>query len=131
MSIARHAKSRRVTAGTRQTSLWLVVVLIACVAALGPDAKAQTQAVPQNRAEISLSFAPIVKQAAPAVVNVYSRRVVRRRSFGFLGSTPSAYSIAPLVQRRRSRRICLWSWNSSSRIFSPGRRPMMRISMSS
>lgn len=34
--------------------------------------------VPQSRAEISLSFAPIVKRVAPAVVNVYAQRVVKQ-----------------------------------------------------
>jgi Do/DeqQ family serine protease len=34
--------------------------------------------VPQSRTEISLSFAPLVKKAAPAVVNVYAQRVVRQ-----------------------------------------------------
>ncbi len=32
---------------------------------------------PANRAEMHLSFAPIVRHAAPAVVNVYSKRLVR------------------------------------------------------
>ncbi len=36
--------------------------------------------VPQSRAEISLSFAPLVREAAPAVVNIYARRVVEARS---------------------------------------------------
>jgi len=38
--------------------------------------------VPSSEAEIALSFAPVVKAAAPAVVNIYARRVVesRRRS---------------------------------------------------
>ncbi len=39
---------------------------------------AQTQ-VPQSRSEISLSFAPVVRAAAPAVVNIYARRVVENR----------------------------------------------------
>ena len=35
--------------------------------------------VPESRAEISLTFAPVVKRAAPAVVNIHTRtRVVRR-----------------------------------------------------
>jgi Do/DeqQ family serine protease len=34
--------------------------------------------VPTDAAQIKLSFAPVVKRAAPAVVNVYSRRVVRQ-----------------------------------------------------
>ena len=44
-------------------------------------ALAQTR-VPQSPLEISLSFAPLVKEAAPAVVNIYAKRVteVRRRS---------------------------------------------------
>ncbi len=34
--------------------------------------------VPQSRAEISLSCAPVVKKAAPSVVNVYAQRTVRQ-----------------------------------------------------
>ncbi|WP_019962391.1 DegQ family serine endoprotease [Woodsholea maritima] len=36
--------------------------------------------VPEDRQEISLSFSPVVSKASPAVVNVYSRRVVAGRS---------------------------------------------------
>ena len=36
--------------------------------------------VPFGRAEMQLSFAPLVKSAAPAVVNVYAARKVRQRS---------------------------------------------------
>ncbi|MDO6584074.1 trypsin-like peptidase domain-containing protein [Salipiger sp. 1_MG-2023] len=36
--------------------------------------------VPQSQAQISLSFAPLVKQAAPAVVNIYASRLVQSRS---------------------------------------------------
>jgi len=37
------------------------------------------QQVPSSQAEISLSFAPVVKRAAPAVVNIYTRtRMVRQ-----------------------------------------------------
>ena len=39
---------------------------------------AQTQ-VPSSQAEISLGFAPLVKQAAPAVVNIYARIVTQER----------------------------------------------------
>ena len=34
-------------------------------------------AAPQSRQQIQLSFAPVVKKTAPAVVNVYSRHIVR------------------------------------------------------
>ncbi|GGB11160.1 trypsin-like peptidase domain-containing protein [Allosediminivita pacifica] len=36
--------------------------------------------VPQSQTEISLSFAPLVREATPAVVNIYARRVVQSRS---------------------------------------------------
>lgn len=39
-----------------------------------PDAR-----VPASQAEIKLSFAPLVKKAAPAVVNIYAKRVVEAR----------------------------------------------------
>ncbi len=41
---------------------------------------ADLRLIPQNEAQIKLSFAPVVKQVAPAVVNVYaSRKVVQRQ----------------------------------------------------
>ncbi|GMG83849.1 Do family serine endopeptidase [Paralimibaculum aggregatum] len=40
--------------------------------------------VPESRGQIQLSFAPVVRKAAPAVVNIYARKVVagRRSPFG-------------------------------------------------
>ena len=44
-------------------------------------APADTQkALPQSRTEMQLSFAPLVKQTANAVVNVYAEKMVERRS---------------------------------------------------
>jgi len=40
---------------------------------------ALTQSLPQNRNQIRLSYAPLVKKAAPAVVNIYAKRLVRSR----------------------------------------------------
>jgi Do/DeqQ family serine protease len=54
----------------------LVAGLVALLVAVAPAA-AQTSVVPTSRELIHLSFAPVVKKAAPAVVNVFSRRVVR------------------------------------------------------
>jgi Do/DeqQ family serine protease len=54
----------------------LGMLAIALLALLGGPALAQQ--VPQSRAQVQLSFAPVVKQTAPAVVNVYARRVVRQ-----------------------------------------------------
>ncbi len=41
--------------------------------------------VPRSTAEISLSFAPVARKAAPAVVNIYARQVVQDRSNPFAG----------------------------------------------
>ncbi len=43
------------------------------------------EVVPQSRAEIGLSFAPLVREAAPAVVNIYAKRVVEGRDSPFSG----------------------------------------------
>ena len=39
--------------------------------------------VPRSRAEIAMSFTPVVKAATPAVVNIYARRVVAARQSPF------------------------------------------------
>src|SRR5579883_1684512 len=54
-----------------------------CLAAAVGVAPVLAQTVPKSREAIRLSFAPIVKQAAPAVVNVFSRRVVRTSASPF------------------------------------------------
>jgi Do/DeqQ family serine protease len=53
----------------------LVLILLLAVTTL--PAAAQTRVPPSSRELIHLSFAPVVKKAAPAVVNVFSRRIVR------------------------------------------------------
>jgi len=40
-------------------------------------APAQAQTVPQSMAQVQMTFAPVVKRVAPAVVNVYTRSVVQ------------------------------------------------------
>jgi len=42
------------------------------------------QEVPQTKQEITLSFSPIVKQVAPAVINIYTKRVVSRNVSPFM-----------------------------------------------
>lgn len=56
----------------------ILAILMLCPGVLWAETK-----VPANRAEISLGFAPLVKQAAPAVVNIYARRVVETRQSTF------------------------------------------------
>ncbi|WP_232897344.1 trypsin-like peptidase domain-containing protein [Pontibaca salina] len=59
----------------------LLAVLV--VASLATALDAETR-VPQSQAEIGLGFAPLVKEAAPAVVNIYARRVVETRQSPFM-----------------------------------------------
>ncbi|MHA6344771.1 trypsin-like peptidase domain-containing protein [Roseivivax sp. CAU 1761] len=54
--------------------------LFCILAALAAAPAPATERVPESQAEISLSFAPLVREAAPAVVNIYARRVVERQS---------------------------------------------------
>ena len=62
------------------------LVILSCVAAsLAPlPLTAQTR-VPTSQAEIQMGFAPLVKEAAPAVVNIYAKRVVAVRDSPFAG----------------------------------------------
>ncbi len=48
-------------------SLWLCMV------------PAQAETLPSSRDQITMSFAPLVKQTAPAVVNIYTSKLVRQR----------------------------------------------------
>ena len=51
-------------------------------------ATAQQRAVPSSRQQIQLSFAPLVKSVAPAVVNIFTRTRVRERRSGLLLDDP-------------------------------------------
>ncbi|MBY6002429.1 trypsin-like peptidase domain-containing protein [Salipiger bermudensis] len=57
-----------------------VVALTLSILVLVPLPALAESRVPQSQAEISLSFVPLVKQATPAVVNIYARRTVETRS---------------------------------------------------
>lgn len=54
------------------------------LALLSAPVAAETQ-VPQSMADINLSFSPVVKSAAPAVVNIYATQVVEERVSPFAG----------------------------------------------
>jgi S1-C subfamily serine protease len=58
--------------------------LLAIIICLTTPAWAETR-VPTSQAEISMGFTPVVKRAAPAVVNIYARRIVNVRSSPFAG----------------------------------------------
>ena len=62
--------------------LFRIMALVACF--MAPVAQAETR-VPTSQLEIQLGFAPLVKEAAPAVVNIYAKRVVETRQSPFQG----------------------------------------------
>jgi serine protease Do len=61
-----------------RTLCFLSLLLLLPIGAAGAD-----ETVPNSRAQIELTFAPLVKQAAPAVVNVYTKTVVKRQAMPF------------------------------------------------
>jgi serine protease Do len=64
-----------------EKKLSLFALAVSFALTLG-SAAAQTpqRLTPQSREQISLSFAPVVKQAAPAVVNIYTKKRVREQA---------------------------------------------------
>jgi Do/DeqQ family serine protease len=71
----------------------IVILAVAASSSAASCAKSQPanlpapehRQVPTDTASLRLSFAPLVKRVAPAVVNVYSRRVVRTQADPFWG----------------------------------------------
>lgn len=61
-------------------TIWLIAMIAAMVGLPVTFAHAQTARIPSSEGEIKLTFAPVVKQTAPAVVNIYTRRVVQQRT---------------------------------------------------
>ena len=65
--------------------LRLAALILFCASPLAAQTDAAAGRVPASQAEISLSFAPVVKSTAPAVVNIYASRVVEERLSPFAG----------------------------------------------
>lgn len=61
---------------------------IALAAPVWAPAWAQEKVAPETRVQMQLSFAPVVKLVAPAVVNIFSRRVVRQRGVSPFSNDP-------------------------------------------
>jgi Do/DeqQ family serine protease len=71
-------------------SLIFAILVAAAPAIAQPDPQlgGTDRIVPESEVQLHYSFAPIVRQAAPAVVNVYSRRVVQQRA-SFFNRSPA------------------------------------------
>lgn len=59
------------------------ILIVALGPGLTPPCTAET--VPQSPAEVALTFAPVARASAPAVVNIYARQLVQDRSNPFAG----------------------------------------------
>lgn len=59
--------------------VWFFAVALMLSFAFAAPAAAQKE-TPQSRGQITLSYAPVVKKTAPAVVNIYTQRVVQQRT---------------------------------------------------
>lgn len=55
------------------------IAIFACLFTASPSV-AQEKIVPETRAEVQFSYAPVVKQVAPSVVNVYGTRIEQTRA---------------------------------------------------
>ncbi len=81
--------SRRQDTVRRAAALGLLVLAAVAAATTATTALAAGNAkVPDSREEITLSFAPVVRRVAPAVVNIYAQRMVRERAFSPLFDDP-------------------------------------------
>ena len=64
--------SKNLCMGTRVLQIFAVLFILA-----GASAFAQDRMVPRSEDEVTLSFAPLVKKTSPAVVNIYTKRIVQ------------------------------------------------------
>ncbi|MCW5751734.1 MAG: DegQ family serine endoprotease [Alphaproteobacteria bacterium] len=57
-----------------------ILLLFAAAMMLPAPLAADARRLPKNQQEIQLSFAPLVRQVAPGVVNIYTRRVTQQQA---------------------------------------------------
>jgi Do/DeqQ family serine protease len=72
----------------RHLALFALVLTLFAGSAIITETRSQTEVVPKDRSQLSLTFAPIVRDSAPAVVNVYSQKVVQNRSLQWFSENP-------------------------------------------
>lgn len=68
------------------TKRFLSVLAVGLIA-IGAGAFAEERKVPEARSQVMLSYAPLVKRVSPAVVNIYTKRVVTK-SYSPFGGDP-------------------------------------------
>ena len=81
MMYIQHSMTKHVTKLLAAALFAVAVLLLVLVQPVFAPAPAHAQAVPHSARQIDLTFAPLVKQASPAVVNVYTRKTVQQSPF--------------------------------------------------
>jgi len=67
------------------TSFSLIAVIVCAIMQINSFAySAEIKKIPSSDAEVKLSYASVVREAAPAVVNIYTKRTVKSRTSPFL-----------------------------------------------
>ncbi len=67
--------------------LCLTALTVSSPASVAQDLHQDLRVAPNTKAQVQLSYAPVVKRAAPAVVNVFSKRIIRTSGSPFAGSS--------------------------------------------
>ena len=80
----------------------------------------QAKVIPENKQQVTMSFAPVVRQVAPAVVNIYAK-VIRKRRVQPLVELEAllTHILAISLMMGRSR---VWSLYKADRVVVFGRR---------
>lgn len=93
--------------------MFIRIFLIAFLVAT--SAHAEIKEVPTSKAQVQLSYAPLVKAAAPAVVNVYTSKTVRTRNVSPLFNDPffrrffgDAFRNAPKAGNKSTKLAWVW-----------------------
>ena len=73
---------------TFKLSLTVLAICMIVIAPAVAQKRTPQKRTPSSQAEINLSFAPLVKKAAPAVVNIFTRKTVTTRRFSPLFDDP-------------------------------------------
>jgi Do/DeqQ family serine protease len=82
----------------------MTVLFLLSALSVAQPASTQTMKVPQSQAEITLGFVPVVRQTAPAVVSIYTRKVVERRASPFAGDPFFEQLFGDMFSGGRTRR---------------------------
>lgn len=83
--------------------IWMCVFTLICFASLGFASLQLGAKVPESQLDVKLSFAPVVRSAAPAVVNVYVRHRVKQFRSPLLNDPFFRRFFGDRLNRKRSR----------------------------